>query len=404
MFFADRMLMDAPRRSAEGYMGVHAKSARSGVYQYLGRELDPEGKNFQADHVVNVYRSPEEVFDGKALGSFVAKPITDDHPLNPVNAGNWRDLARGTIMGAVKDGDYVGFDLAFLDAGIVDAIESGKKELSCGYSSQIVVGDGVAPDGTAFQARQVGIRGNHLALVETGRAGSTCRVNDSATCEPMPSDEVRKLLADERTYSGSPNPHKTGSANSGGRQVSDTKTITRDGFSIVVTDQAETYIGKLEDSAKQLTDKLVAADTKVGELTAAVSTKDGEIAALTQKVKDAEVSPAQLEKLVADRSALIAQAKAIDPNIVTDGKTEGEIRKAVVSAKLGDAAKDMNDGAIGGAFAVLAKDVKVDPIRNVMSNAAPTNIGDAKGDYLAARDLARKNLSDGWKTPAANAA
>jgi hypothetical protein len=121
-------------------------------------------------------------------------------------------------------------------------------------------------------------------------------------------------------------------------------------------------------------------------------------------VKDAEISPAQLEKLVADRSALIAQAKAIDPNIVTDGKTEGEIRKAVVSTKLGDAAKDMNDGAIGGAFAVLAKDVTVDPIRNAMSGAAPQNIGDAKSEYLAARDLARKNLSDGWKRPAANAA
>jgi hypothetical protein len=403
MFFADLMSLDAPRRSSEGYMGAHARSARSGVYQYLGSEVDPEGKSFQADQVVNVYRSPDEVFAAKALGSFVAKPITNDHPASPVTAANWRDIARGTIMGAVKEGDYVGFDLAFLDAGIVDSIESGKKELSCGYSSQIVIGDGVAPDGTAYQARQTEIRGNHLALVDKGRAGSTCRVGDAASCEPMPSDEVRKFLADERTYSPPTNPHKNITADNGDGRMPHTLII--DGLQVTeVSDQAKAAIEKLQGQAAAAIQAKDAADTKVGELTAAVSTKDGEIAALTQKVKDAEISPAQLEKLVADRSALIAQAKAIDPNIVTDGKTEGEIRKAVVSTKLGDAAKDMNDGAIGGAFAVLAKDVKVDPIRNAMSGAAPQNIGDAKSDYLAARDLARKNLSDGWKRPAANAA
>lgn len=182
-------------------------------------------------------------------------------------------------------------------------------------------------------------------------------------------------------------------------------TLIIDGLQVTeVSDQAKAAIEKLQGQATAAVQAKDAADTKIGELTAAISTKDGEIAALTQQVKDAEISPAQLEKLVADRSALIAQAKAIDPNIVTDGKTEGEIRKAVVSAKLGDAAKDMNDGAIGGAFAVLAKDVKVDPIRNAMSGAAPHNIGDAKSEYLVARDLARKNLSDGWKQPAANAA
>jgi hypothetical protein len=180
-----------------------------------------------------------------------------------------------------------------------------------------------------------------------------------------------------------------------------TKTITFDGLPLEVTDAAEAAIAKLQGQITTLTTAKDAAETKVGELTAAVSTKDGEIAALEQKVKDAAVSPAQLEKLVADRSALIAQAKGIEPNVVTDGKTEAEIRKAVVSAKLGDSAKDMDDAAIAGAFTVLAKDVKVDPVRNALSGGV-TPVEDAKAEYAKARDEARKNLSDAWR-PAAPA-
>jgi hypothetical protein len=409
MFFADRLTLDAPRLTRDGYLVTRARAARLGTYSYDGAEIDPSNEHGLRDAgIVNVLRDESTVFDEAAARSFIGKPVTDNHPSSPVTAGNWRDVARGMVMGAMRDGDYLAFDLLLTDAAAIDKVNDGKRELSNGYSATIEFGDFTAADGTKCVARQTSIAGNHVALVDQGRAGNECRIADAAICDAATAEIAGRLLSeittDERTYSGSPNPHKTDTTNNGGRQVADTKTIIRDGFSIVVTDQAETYIGKLEDSAKQLTDKLATADTKIGELTAAVSTKDGEIAALTQKVKDAEISPEKLEKLVADRSALITQAKAIDPNIVTDGKTEGEIRKAVVMTKLGDAAKDMNDGAIGGAFAVLAKDVKVDPIRNVMSGAAPQNMGDAKSEYLAARDLARKNLSDGWKQPAANAA
>jgi hypothetical protein len=181
------------------------------------------------------------------------------------------------------------------------------------------------------------------------------------------------------------------------------KTILIDGYKFEVDDALETAVSKLQGQLKDATEAKDAAETKVGELTATVSTKDGEIAALEQKVKDASLSPEQIEKLVADRSALIAQAKAIDPNVVTDGKTEVEIRKAIVSAKLGDAAKDMNDGAIAGAFTVLAKDVKIDPVRSALSGGV-TTIADAEADYGKAMEERRKQASTAWKTPATAAA
>lgn len=401
MIFADKLTLDAPRRTADGYMVVRAKAARTGVYQYTGREVDPTNAHGLRDEAsVNVLRDEGTVFDKKAVHSFIGKPITNDHPSVAVSADNWRDHARGVVMGAVRDGEHLSFDLLLTDAGAISDVEGGKRELSNGYGAELEFGDFQAADGTKCPVRQASIRGNHVALVDRGRAGPECAIADAARCSSLPAD-VFELLTDERTYSDGSDGNKTDDSNSGGRHVA-TKTILRDGFSIEVTDQAEVYIGKLEDSAKSLQDKLTTAETKVGELTATISTKDGEIAALNQKLKDAELTPAQLEKLVADRSALITQAKAIQPDVVTDGKTEAEIRQAVVSAKLGDAAKDMDDRAVAGAFTVLAKDVKpasVDPVRNVLSGGAPVVTGDARAEYEKARNEARKNLSDAWRAP-----
>lgn len=399
MFFADLMVMDAPRRSSEGYLGTHAKSARSGVYQYLGRELDPEGKNFQADQVVNVYRAPEEVFNAAALGSFVAKPITDDHPAKPVTAANWRDLARGTIMGAVKDGDYVGFDLAFLDAGIVNSIEAGKKELSCGYSSEIVVGDGVAPDGTAYQARQVGIRGNHLALVDKGRAGGVCRVGDAATCEPMPSDEVRKLLHDERTYSDAPNGNindpsarrETRNPSGGLRATQDgdetvPKTLLIDGYQFEADDALVVAVTKLQGQLKDAIDGRAADKTAHDK---AIATKDAEIDDLKTKVVD----QAKIDQLADAKAAVVADAKkfAGDKLGETAGKSVSEVRRMACAAVLGDAAvADKSDDYIEARFDTL-KDGKIeqrDPVREAISSGVRSTVSDSGASV---RDLVRAN-------------
>jgi hypothetical protein len=63
--------------------------------------------------------------------------------------------------------------------------------------------------------------------------------------------------------------------------------------------------------------------------------------------------------MVKDRMSVIDAAKALLPKeFAFDGKTLGDIRKAAVSAKLGDAAVNMDDAAIGGAFAALTADAK----------------------------------------------
>jgi len=152
---------------------------------------------------------------------------------------------------------------------------------------------------------------------------------------------------------------------------------------------------------------LTDAQTKVGTLTADLATakttieaRDGAIVALTQQVKDAEVTPAKLQQLADARALVIGKAKALHPAIVVDGKTDVEIRKEAVVAKLGDAAKDMADAAIEGAFVAFTNDVKVGDARNtVVPIGAPVVLGDAATEYANDRNKQRRAVADAWRTP-----
>lgn len=402
MLFTDRLTLGKPRKTADGYMAVRAKAARSGVYEYLGREIDPDGTTFTADQVVRVYRPEDEVFNTDSVASFLMKPVTNEHPTTAVNAANWRDHAKGVIGKALRDGEFLAFDIVIMDAKTIEAVEDGKRELSNGYASEISFEDGTSPEGTRYQAVQRHIRGNHVAVVDKGRAGSDCRIGDAATCGPIPGGELEKLITDERTYSGETGDGKNSLAQVGGSQVA-TKTITFDGLPVEVTDAAEAVIQKLQGQLSDANTAKAAAETKVGELTATVSTKDGEIAALNTKLKDAEIGPEKLEKMVADRSALIDQAKAIDPNVVTDGKSEAEIRKAVVATKLGDAAKDLDDAAVNGAFAVLSKDAKpADTLRTALKDGVATPPSNQAASMQSARAQWLNDKSTAYRGQPAN--
>ena len=149
MHFTDALTLDAPRRTRDGYMAVRARVARTGVYQYLGSEIDPQNAHGLRDAgLVNVLRDESTVFEKAAVQSFIGKPVTDNHPSEAVTASNWRDHARGTIMGAMRDGDYLAFDLLLTDANAISKVDAGKRELSNGYAADLEFGKFKAQDGT----------------------------------------------------------------------------------------------------------------------------------------------------------------------------------------------------------------------------------------------------------------
>ncbi len=150
--------------------------ARTGDQEYLGRELGLSGAD--AERVVIVHRPPEEVFSEAALASFEGKPTTDDHPPELLTPDTVSMYEKGHAQNIRKGTDewegYVIADLHIHDRSLIDAIQRGKREISCGYECEYV------SDGSGAFC-QKNIRGNHIAVVNRGRAGKRAAILDSHT-------------------------------------------------------------------------------------------------------------------------------------------------------------------------------------------------------------------------------
>lgn len=160
-------------RTPEGYLVCkEVPIARTGTQEYRGMEFG--GENPEKIYVVK--RPEEEVFSKAALASFEGKPVVDEHPdenVTPDNIGRYikgtcRDVRRGE--GALSD--CVVADLIIYDKDLIKKIESGKRDISCGYDCLWDPKD----DDTYVQLE---IRGNHVAVVEEGRAGHKVSIRDS---------------------------------------------------------------------------------------------------------------------------------------------------------------------------------------------------------------------------------
>jgi hypothetical protein len=174
-------------------------------------------------------------------------------------------------------------------------------------------------------------------------------------------------------------------------------TITIDGLPVSLADEAAVRaVFDKKDAA------IAAAATALTDANANLATEQGKTAALTAQLADANarLEPAVLDKMVADRAALVTQAKAIAADLVTDGKTDAEIRRAVVTARLGDKCP-ADDAGVAGAFAVLAvtKDAG-----SVVHNLNPSiAIGDAETNFADAQRKLSDQRRNAWKTPASAA-
>lgn len=365
MQFIDAAEVEKPRLTADGYLVADARIVRTGIQHYAGFEVGkPEMQ------MVRVYRPEAEVFHRDSLASFSHIPITDDHPAEAVTADNWASLAKGETGDEVlRDGQRLRIPLIVKDAAAVKTIQDGKRELSAGYCCELSFEDGVTPDGEAYDAIQKNIRANHLAIVQRGRAGSECRIGDGAVhwgIAPLTVEDKEPPMA--------------------------LKTVTVDGIPIEVTDQGATVIATLQQRLGDTTTKLSDAEKAHAK---ALADKDAEIAAKDAALDDAKgkiLSDADLDKRVQDRGDLVALAGAIAKDVKTTGVSDADIRKAVVVAKLGDAAVEGKSAAyVDARFDILAEDARKgdDPVANALKDANPANLNDADKAYQAMLDRDR---------------
>jgi hypothetical protein len=191
----DRTTIKATRTD-EGYLIDTPVVGRTGIQLYK----DVDGT------IRRELRPPEEVFKADSLKSFAGKPVTDEHPGEPVTAKNAKRLSVGTMQGEGKqDGDNVIAPIIVHDGEMIDKImNEGKRELSLGYKVDLEETPGVW-NGQEYDAIQRNIRINHLAIVPRGRAGNA-RLNldrhDAVLFNPEEENAMPENLSRIRLDSG----------------------------------------------------------------------------------------------------------------------------------------------------------------------------------------------------------
>ena len=173
-YYGTRLSGNLSRREPEGYLiCLNVPVARSGTQLYLPEELGlPPGPD-----AVPVFRPEEEVFSPACMASFEGMPVTDGHPYGPegVTAENIRALQKGHAhnvrRGTGKEADLLLADLIITDPALIARVlEGGRREISCGYNYELCEERG------GYVQRQ--IRGNHVAVVDAGRAGHRVCIKD----------------------------------------------------------------------------------------------------------------------------------------------------------------------------------------------------------------------------------
>lgn len=371
--FEDTVPLESTRTTSDGYLVAEVRCARTGCQDYLAAELGLEGMDR-----VTVYRPEEAVFAKDSLATYAGKPVTRGHPPVMVDATNWREYAVGDVGDEIaRDGEFVRVPMRLMDQATIDAVRAGEREISMGYTTPIEYRDGVAPDGTPYQAVQTGpIRINHLAVVPRARGGSSLRIGDDAS-----------------TWGAAPQPAKKEDA-----MPEQLRTIMVDGLSIQVTDQGAQAIEKLQrqlsDARKSWEEEKEKKDGEIAVLSKQTDTKDGEIAALKKQLEDA-TSPAAMADAVRQRSAVMDAGQRAGVEGM-DQMTDAEIRRAVVRKTLGDTADSMSDDAISGAFVYAARDLG--DSRRLATGVTPPAAPGSVADQAYSESVA--HLRDAWKREA----
>lgn len=166
------------RIDVDGRMHVEVSNiSKATVNPYLGSEIpNGEALGLQPDKVYQLLRDPDEL--KKAASTFnnlqlliIHEPVTADEPK--------KELVVGCLGSDVAfDGEYLTASLCIWDAEAIAGIESKEQtELSSGYryTADMTPGEfnGVKYDGVMRD-----IVGNHVALVDVGRAGRDVVVSD----------------------------------------------------------------------------------------------------------------------------------------------------------------------------------------------------------------------------------
>ncbi len=157
-------------RDADGRMRVkNCILSTAEVNPYNGREIPGWDKlGLDPDKVYHLHRTPEALAD--SVPTWEGVPLMLKHTPSTANDPK-KEYKAGAVHSIKFDGKHLRGDLLVDDGHAIDLIESEQlSDLSGGYRYVPTMRTGVTKDGKAHDGTMDAIQGNHVALVDDGRA------------------------------------------------------------------------------------------------------------------------------------------------------------------------------------------------------------------------------------------
>lgn len=346
MFAFDR---SARRIDADGRLHVdRTPISKAAVNPYYGREIPGyEALGLDADRAYMLLRDPVEL--EQAASTFARLPILSEHV--PVTVTEPQpDLVVGAIgSDIIYEAPYLYADICVWDEKAIAGIETKQVvELSCCYRYVPVMESGEF-DGVKFDGRMTQLAGNHLAIVEAGRAGPDVYVADS---KPTFKELTMKM----------------------------------------------SKIGKALFAALGLASKKMAADAALPALVANLA-KDSDIKALKTKLlaMDDEMDPAQIDAVVDSMMDVQTDLTPQEPPAPAAEQTPMEKIRAMLTGKVADDVIDAVLACLPAVPDAMPPGMKPGEVKAAM---------DSMRNELKAADTARREVREivgdviGMDTPA----
>lgn len=327
------------RIDADGRMHVtRTPISKAAVNPYYGREIPGcEALGLDPDRAYMLLRDPVEL--ERAAPTFARLPILSKH--EPFMLTDPKpELVVGAIGSAVEfKAPYLYADICVWSDQAIAGIETEQViELSCSYRYVPVMEPGEF-DGVKFDGRMTEIAGNHLALVEAGRAGPDVFVADS---KPTFKEMSMKM----------------------------------------------TKLGKALFAALCLASTKLAADSALPTLVGNIDKKADKPALKTKLLAmDSDMDPAELDAVVDSMLDVESDPTPKEPAPVE--QTPMEKIRAVLSGKVADEVIDAVLACMPAAADVTPPGMKPDEMKAAMDAQI-----DATRTELRAADVARREVRD----------
>lgn len=369
----DALKLGKMEKTPEGYLRGDAVVTRAGVFRYM-----------RADGALKrELRHPLDVFDSRSLDTLKLMPMTNGHPKRLLSATDVKEHSVGATGEnyRIEDGKVV-LSLCVQDAKAVAAVEAGKNQLSLGYEAEVEDGPGHF-DGQEYDTRQRSIRYNHLAIVESARAGPEARIRLDSGSAIQTDDEQEFTMPQDDLLKGL-------------KLVA----VRLDGIEYQASPEVARAMEKATTTIADQAAKLDKAATDLAAANKATETEKGRADGLKQKLDEADKN---LPQRIKERGNLLERARKILGDALKVEDSDEDIVKAAVTKacpelKLDGKSPEYVRARFDAAVEEAGEEAPIDTQRR-QAGGAGGGKPEQKMDATSARERMVARLKQGGKEP-----